>query len=100
MEPTDHEYVAAAQAARAAALALQEAAQRREAEAQRREAEQAKRVVRRTQAGLAAAVVLASMAGGLALYAMQQKSQAVQTRDAALLAQSKFLTDVSRQVAE
>jgi hypothetical protein len=100
LEPTDHEYVAAAQAARAAALALQEAAQRREAEAQRREAEQAKRVVRRTQAGLAAAVVLASMAGGLALYAMQQKSQAVQTRDAALLAQSKFLTDVSRQVAE
>jgi hypothetical protein len=31
---------------------------------------------------------------------MKQKTQAVQTRDEALLAQSKFLTDVSRRVAE
>jgi TIR domain/WD domain, G-beta repeat len=72
------------------ALAEREKAQEREAEArkneseaEKREAEQAKRAVRRTQAGLAAAVVLALVAGGFAVFATKERDAAQVQRDLA-----------------
>jgi uncharacterized protein HemX len=46
------------------------------AAAQEREAAASRRVVRRTLAGLAAALILAALAGGFGWYALQQKSEA------------------------
>ena len=67
----------------AEALAEREKAQNREAEARereagaiKREAEQAKRVARRTLAGLAAALILALIAGSFAVYAIRERNQA------------------------
>ena len=75
--------MAEAQAEREAAFAEKKQAQEREiearkneAEAQKREAEEAKRVVRRTRLGLAAAVVLALVAGGIARYATKERDRA------------------------
>jgi hypothetical protein len=82
--------VAEAQAARGAAL-------EEKATAQEREAKQARLVVRRTLTGLAASLVLAVAAAGFAFYASLQKGEAVHTRDQALLAQSKFLADMSQR---
>ena len=114
LEPTDWAYLGACRD-------QEVAAQKRQAEVQMREAEQAKRIVRRTLAGLAVAVVLAMVASTFGFYALQQKREAtneatraekaateatsarqdaVSTRDAALLTQSKFLADLSRQVTE
>jgi hypothetical protein len=119
------ERIAAAQAARETALAEKEAAQQREAQASRR-------VVRRTLAGLSAAIVLALVASGLGLLAWSKQQeagrqaqeaqaqakraqdaqaaaetaaqdaeaarrQAVETRDAALLNQSQYFTELARQ---
>ncbi len=47
-----------------------------EAAAQRQAADQARRVARRTLAGLAAAVALALLAGGIAVYAINERNQA------------------------
>jgi tetratricopeptide (TPR) repeat protein len=73
--------MAEAQAARGAALEAKEQAQKREAEAMKREAAQARRVVRRTLAGLAAALVLAATAGGLGYEAEQQRAKAQRALD-------------------
>ena len=67
----------AAFAERAAAQEREADARRSEAESQKREAEQARRVVRRTLAGLAAAVVLALAAGWFGINASIQKDIAV-----------------------
>jgi len=82
--------VAAAQAAREAALAEREKAQQQEAEArkneaeaQKREAEQARRVARRTLAGLAAAIILALIAGSFAIYAFNERDQAQKATETA-----------------
>ena len=65
------------------ALAEREQAQEREAEArkseadaQKREAEQARQIVRRTKAGLAAALILALAAGSFGIYAFKERNQA------------------------
>jgi hypothetical protein len=98
--------MADAQAARAAALAEREKAQEQEAdarkseaEAQRREAEQAKRVVRRTRLGLAAAVVLALIAGGFAFFATQERNQALKATQAANKQRDQALLQESRALA-
>src|SRR5262249_38673333 len=91
------------------------------AAAQTREAVAARRVVQRTLIGGAAALVLALLAGGFGVYALKQKGeaeiaagraarsaeaataaqqQAVRTRDAAVLAQSQYLADLSLQETE
>ena len=80
--------MAEAQAARETALADKEAAQQREAAASRR-------IVRVTLAGLAAALLLAVAASGAGYFAYLQRGEALKTRDAALLTQSKFLADLS-----
>ena len=64
-------------AAREAAIQTAQTAQHDKEVAQAQEAEQAKRVVRRTQIGLAAALVLAIVAGGAAYYAFAQQREAV-----------------------
>jgi WD40 repeat protein len=122
------EHIAAAQAAREAALAEKEVAQLREAEA-------SKRVVRRTLAGLTAAIVLALIASGFGLLAWSKqqeaalqareasaqaklaleaqadaekaskeaetaRQQAIETRDAALLNQSQYFTELAKQEIE
>ncbi|WP_294533590.1 TIR domain-containing protein, partial [uncultured Rhodoblastus sp.] len=68
--------MADALSAKTAALAEREEAQKREVEAQKREAEQAKRVVRRTLAGLVAAIVLAIAVGWFALEARKSTVRA------------------------
>jgi hypothetical protein len=92
--------VAEAQAARGLALEEKEAAQKREAEAQKGEAEQGRRVVRRTLAGLVAALVLAAVAGAFGLYAQSQRLVALNARNDALLTQSKYLTDAAKKAIE
>jgi WD40 repeat protein len=82
--------MAAAQAERSKALAEKE-------EAQKGEAEQARRVVRRTLAGLAAAILLAAVATGAGLIAVKNQWEAVAQRDRALVTQSLFLADIARQ---
>jgi hypothetical protein len=79
-------------------LAEREEAQKREAEAreseaeaQKREAEQAKRVARRTLAGLAAAIVLALVASGFAIFAYQQRGAALQATEAAKVGRNSAL---------
>jgi hypothetical protein len=79
--------IAEAQAERGKALAERERAldgeaeaQKREIEARTREAEQAKRVVWRTLAGLAAAIILALVALGFGLFANQQRKTADEQR--------------------
>jgi TIR domain/WD domain, G-beta repeat len=86
------------------ALAEREKAQEREAEArkneseaEKREAEQAKRAVRRTQAGLAAAVVLALVAGGFAVFATKERDSAQVQRD--LAEKATRAADEQRQAA-
>lgn len=80
--------MAEAQSARELALADKEAAQQREAI-------QSRRVVRRTPAGLAGVLVLAVIAIGISIYAMQKRGEADKTRDEALLAQSQYLADLA-----
>ena len=77
--------ISEAQAAREKALADREKAQqleaearKSEAEAQKREAEEARRVAQRTMAGLAAALVLAVVAGWFAWTANQQRDVALE----------------------
>jgi hypothetical protein len=62
----------------AAAQQLKEIAdaRTREAEAQKQAADEARRVARRTLAGLAAAVALALLAGGIAVYAISERNEA------------------------
>jgi hypothetical protein len=77
-----------------------EAAQGEREAARRREAEALKRGRRNALIGAAVALVLALVAGGFGFYAQQQQKQAIETRNAALLNQSKYLADVSREVLE
>ena len=76
--------MADAQAARGAALEQQEKAQQREAEALQREAVQGKRVVRRTLAGLLAALLLAALAGWFGIDAELQRGRAQRVLDQAI----------------
>jgi len=99
--------VAEALAEREKAQEREAAARRSEAEAQKGEAEQAKRVVRRTTLGLAAAVVLALVAGGFAFFANKerdqaqvQESRANEQRNRALLQESRALAIFSQQASE
>ena len=68
---------------RESALKSEAAARQSQAEAQEREAEQARRVARRTLAGLAAAIVLALLASGFAIFAYQQRGAALQATETA-----------------
>jgi len=82
------EEVASAQAERAKALEEREIAQIHEAE-------QARRVVRRTLAGLAVALLLAVVAGAAGLFAWQQQQVASTERDRARGALARVLADRS-----
>ena len=77
-------------------------AQKREAEAQKREAEQAKRVTRRTQIGLAVAVVFLVAAIGSAFVAYQQRQTALQATATAETERNNALEqrDLAQQATE
>jgi hypothetical protein len=68
------------------------------ADARAGEAEQAKRVARRTLAGLAAAVTLALLAGGVAVYAISERNQA-QVQEA-LADKATRIANEQRQAAD
>ena len=69
--------MAALQAVQSKTLAEKEEALAEKEEAQRGKAEQARRVVRRTLMGLAAAILLASLASGAGLFAFKKQREAV-----------------------
>jgi hypothetical protein len=106
--------ISEAQAAREKALADREKAQqleaearKSEAEAQKREAAEARRVAQRTMAGLAAALVLAVVAGWFAWTANQQRDVALEAtrtanmqRDRAQLQESRALATLAQQASK
>ncbi len=92
--------MAEALAEREKAQEREAAARKSEAAAQRREAEQARRVARRTAVGLAAAVVLALLAGSFAIYAIKERDQAQVQESLALSATSRALATLAQEASK
>ena len=107
LDATDRAYLAGCRAREAAEAAEAEARRREREEEQaralsdaRRIATANRRVAQRTRIGLIAALILAAVATAVGGFALRLRGVAAEQRDSALVTQSRFLADQSRQFAE